>query len=207
MPSRYVAYERVSTHRQDLRAQQTALTKFAEAKGIEIVEFFGDVAGYPYKHRPGFDTMMERLRRPGPAVDGLLVFRIDRLGRNARETSLNIEWLTQNRGIELTSMHESIDTSSAIGRAMLEIILVLAQLEREQISEATRQRLQAKKDAGEKLGRPRASAYRERKIRRLAAEGHSKRSIRRMTGYGMSLIQRVLGRTENGGPGATSEAA
>ena len=104
-------------------------------------------------------------------------------------------------------MHESIDTSSAIGRAMLEIILVLAQLEREQISEATRQRLQAKKDAGEKLGRPRASAYKERKIRKLAAEGQSKRAIRRMTGYGMSLIQRVLGRTENGGSGATSQAA
>ena len=207
MPIQYVVYERVSTDRQDLRVQQTALTKFAEAKGIEIVEFFGDVAGYPYKHRPAFDAMMDRLRRPRPGVEGVLVFRIDRLGRNARETSLNIEWLTQNRGIELTSMRESIDTSSAIGRAMLEIILVLAQLEREQISKATRQRLQAKKDAGEKLGRPRASPYRERKIRHLAADGHSRRAIRRLTGYGMSLIQRVLGRTENGGPGATSQAA
>ena len=67
--------------------------------------------------------------------------------------------------------------------------------------------MQAKKDAGEKLGRPRASAYKERKIRKLAAEGQSKRAIRRMTGYGMSLIQRVLGRTENGESGATSQAA
>ena len=55
MPSRYVAYERVSSDRQNLRAQETALTKFAEAKGIEIVEFFGDVAGYPYKNRPRAD--------------------------------------------------------------------------------------------------------------------------------------------------------
>ena len=154
MPSRYLAYERVSTDRQDLTAQRAALTKFAESKGMEILEFFGDVAGYPYKNRPGFDAMMDRLRRPRPGVDGVLVFRIDRLGRNARETSLTIEWLTQNRGIALTSMHESIDTATPIGRAMLEIILVLAQLEREQISEATRHRLQAKRAAGERLGRP-----------------------------------------------------
>ena len=188
-----VAYERISTNGQDLTAQREALSKYADAKGFEIVEFYGEVAGYPYKDRPSFDAMLNRLRQPRHGIDGVLVFRIDRLGRKARDTSLNIEWLTQNRGLALISMHESIDTTTAIGRAMLEIILVLAQLEREQISEATKQRLKAKKDAGETLGRPRASAHIERRIRRLHRDGLSKRAIRRETGYGMSLISRVLG--------------
>ncbi len=204
---RVFAYERVSTDNQDLATQRRVLTKYAEAKGFEIVEFFDDIAGYPYKNRPAFDAMMARLRETRVPVEGVLVFRIDRLGRNARETSLTIEWLTQNRGLALTSVHESIDTSTPIGRAMLEIILVLAQLEREQISEATRQRLKAKQDAGETLGRPRASMYTVRKIRKLNRDGLSKRAIRRETGYGMSLISRVLGPTvpKKGGLAAASE--
>ena len=57
-------------------------------------------------------------------AQGLLVFRVDRLGRNAREASFFIEDL-RNRRIALISIHESFDTSTAIGRGILEIIFVL----------------------------------------------------------------------------------
>jgi site-specific DNA recombinase len=57
-----------------------------------------------------------------------------------------------NKGIRVLSVNESFDTSTAIGRAMRELIYVFAQLEREQISEATTQRLAALKLAGKHLG-------------------------------------------------------
>ncbi len=176
----YFAYERVSTGGQDLENQRVALEAYANAKRITVKRFYGDVCGYPYTKRPQWQAMAKELKA-GKAT-GLIVFRVDRLGRNAREASFFIEDL-RNRGIDLISLHESFDTSTAIGRAMLEIILVLNQLEREQISEATKQRLQAARAAGKRLGRPVLSAYKRRRIGELAARGMSPWKIHQQTGY------------------------
>jgi DNA invertase Pin-like site-specific DNA recombinase len=62
--------------------------------------------------------------------DGVVVFRLDRLGRNSRELALLIDEL-KNKGIKVLSVNESFDTSRAMGRAMRELIFVFAQLERE----------------------------------------------------------------------------
>lgn len=102
----------------------------------------------------------------------LIVLGWTRLGRNAREASFFIEDL-RRRDIDLGSIHESFDTSTAIGRAMLEIILVLNQLERKQIREAAKQRLQAARAAGKRLGRPALSEHKGNRIGELAAEGLS----------------------------------
>jgi DNA invertase Pin-like site-specific DNA recombinase len=63
----------------------------------------------------------------------------------------------ENRKVEVMSVNENLDTSTAIGRAVRDIILRMAQLERENISEATQQRLKALKDSGKPIGRPRGS--------------------------------------------------
>ena len=76
-----------------------------------------------------------------------MVFRLDRLGRNSRALALLIDEL-ENKGIKVLSVNESFDTSTAMERAMRELIYVFAQLEREQISEATTQRSAAVKLAG-----------------------------------------------------------
>ena len=87
---------------------------------------------------------------------------------------------------ERLSVHESFDTSTAIGRAMLEIILVLNQLEREQISEATRQRLEAAGAAGKRLGRPTLSLHKRKRIGELVAAGMSPWQIHKATGYSVA---------------------
>jgi len=107
---------------------------------------------------------------------GVVVFRLDRLGRNSRELALLIDEL-ENKGIKVLSVNESFDMSTAKGRAMRELIYVFAQLEREQISEATTQRLAAVKLVGKRLGQKPLSEFQVNKIRELAAQGLSCRKI------------------------------
>jgi len=87
---------------------------------------------------------------------GVVTFRFDRLGRNAVEAVRFFEEM-ENKGISIFSLNENLDTSTAIGRAVRDIIVRLAQLERESIAEATRHRLQALKALGKTLGRPKGS--------------------------------------------------
>jgi DNA invertase Pin-like site-specific DNA recombinase len=88
--------------------------------------------------------------------EAIVCFRFDRLGRNVRDL-LELFAELENRNVEVISVNENLDTTTPIGRAMRGFILQLAQLERESISEATKQRLAALKANGMKLGRPAGS--------------------------------------------------
>jgi len=83
---------------------------------------------------------------------------------------------------------------------MMEIILVLNQLEREQISEATKQRLQAARAAGKKLGRPALSAHKRRRILQLASKGMSPWKIHQATGYSVAACYKYGGKVSFGRP-------
>lgn len=172
-------YARVSTDKQELDHQIAACRRFCEYKKLEIAEVITDVMSGAKAKRPGYMRLVKELR--GGAYDGVVVFRLDRLGRNARELALLIDEL-ENKGIKVMSINESFDTSTAMGRAMREIIMIFAQLEREQISEATKQRLASLKAGGKQLGRPRAaSEFQKRKILGLFRGGDSIKAISRKT--------------------------
>lgn len=142
-------YCRVSTDEQELEQQIISCKKFCEYKQMEYVVFSDIGSGKDFK-RVNFLIMLDRLRRR--EFEGLVVFRFDRIGRNAREVVTLFEEF-ENKGIQVFSLNENIDTTSPIGKAIRDIIIRLAQLERENISEATKQRLQALKNMGKKLGR------------------------------------------------------
>lgn len=146
-------YCRVSTEGQELEQQIESCKKFCEYKGFEY-DLFSDIGSGKDFKRIKFLEMLDRLRKL--EYSGIVIFRFDRLGRNAREVVTLFEEL-ENKGIQVFSLNENIDTTSPIGRAVRDIIIRLAQLERENISEATRQRLQALKNLGKKLGRPKGS--------------------------------------------------
>ena len=148
-------YVRVSTEGQELNQQIQACTRFCEYKQFEIERIYKDVgSGKDYFKRLQYNEMIEDLR--SLKYQGVVVFRFDRLGRSASEAVKFFEEM-ENKGIEIYSLNENLDTSTAIGRAIRDIIVRLAQLERESISEATKQRLQALKNMGKKLGRPKGS--------------------------------------------------
>ena len=166
-------YCRVSTEKQELEQQINACIKFCEYKGYKY-EVFSDVMTGKHLDRPAFIEMLKRIRKF--EFEYLILFRFDRLGRNAREVVTLLEEF-ENKGIKVISINENIDTSSPIGKAIRDIILRLAQLERENISLATRQRLEAMKESGKKIGRPVGSKDKgERKkegyLKRWQKEGH-----------------------------------
>jgi len=78
--------------------------------------------------RPDLQRMMERIGR-GEA-DALVVYQLDRLTRSVRDFS-NLYQQLSDHGVDFISVRESIDTSTPIGRAMMYIIVIFAQMERE----------------------------------------------------------------------------
>jgi DNA invertase Pin-like site-specific DNA recombinase len=161
-------YARVSTKDQELLQQIASCQRFCDYKKFEVVDTFTDKMSGAKHARPGYLELIKQLR--AFKYEGVVVFRLDRLGRNSRELALLIDEL-EGKGIKVLSVNESFDTSTAIGRAMREIVCVFAQLEREQIGEATQQRLASLKAAGKKLGRKPASQYHINRVQELQAQG------------------------------------
>ena len=131
-------YIRVSTTYQidkdSLPMQRKDLTAYSSLiLGIDDYEIFED-AGYSGKNtdRPGFQEMMTRVRKG--EFSHVLVWKIDRISRNLLDFA---EMFKELRKLHVTfvSKNEQFDTSSAMGEAMLKIILVFAELERNMTSE------------------------------------------------------------------------
>src|SRR4051812_45082579 len=113
-----------------------------------VASITDDVTGKHLK-RPGIQRALKMLRK-GEA-DGILVTKIDRLTRRTRDLEELVEKYFGAKHT-LVSLAEKVDTSTAMGRAMLSLTGMFAQLERELIAERTRDALQYKKQRGAKLG-------------------------------------------------------
>lgn len=137
-PKKVAIYIRVSTTQQidrdSLPMQRKDLTAYSELiLGIEDYEIFED-AGYSGKNtdRPAFQQMISRIR--AGEFSHVLVWKIDRISRNLLDFAEMYEELRDLR-VTFVSKNEQFDTSTAIGEAMLKIILVFAELERNMTSE------------------------------------------------------------------------
>ncbi|GFI48992.1 DNA-invertase hin [Lachnospiraceae bacterium] len=131
-------YIRVSTlhqiDRDSLPMQRKDLIAYSELiLGIKDYDIFED-AGYSGKNtdRPAFQEMMHRIRNG--EFSHVLVWKIDRVSRNLLDFAEMYEEL-QTLRVVFVSKNEQFDTSTAIGEAMLKIILVFAELERNMTSE------------------------------------------------------------------------
>lgn len=131
-------YIRVSTHHQvdkdSLPFQRSELINYAKyVLGIEDYELFED-AGYSGKNtdRPAFQGMMNRIKKG--EFTHLLVWKIDRISRNLLDFCAMYDEV-KGYGVTFVSKNEQFDTSSAMGEAMLKIILVFAELERKLTAE------------------------------------------------------------------------
>ncbi len=99
--------------------------------------------------RPEFQKLMEdaKLKK----FDVLICYRLDRISRNVSDFSSTLESL-QNYGIDFISIREQFDTSTPMGRAMIYIASVFAQLERETIAERVRDNMLELSKTGRWLG-------------------------------------------------------
>jgi DNA invertase Pin-like site-specific DNA recombinase len=182
-------YARVSTDEQELEHQIATCQRFCEYKQYEVAVVYSETGSGAKIKRPEYLKLVSELRQF--KYDGVVVFRLDRLGRNARELALLIDEL-ENKGIKVLSVNESFDTSTAMGRAMREIIYIFAQLEREQISEATTQRLASIKASGQRLGQKPCSDYQVEKVKELASQGLSCRKIASQMQLSKSAVYNIV---------------
>lgn len=135
---RAALYIRVSTQYQvdkdSLPLQREDLKNYTKyALGIDSVEIFED-AGYSAKNtfRPAYQQMMARMR--AGEFSHLVVWKIDRISRNLLDFAQMYAEL-KKLGVVFVSKNEQFQTDSAMGEAMLKIILVFAELERNMTSE------------------------------------------------------------------------
>ena len=136
---RVLAYVRVSTTEQaqdgySIGEQIDRITKYAAAMDWTIVRVFTD-PGFSgaSMDRPGLRELI-RVVKSGQA-DKVLVYKLDRLSRSQKDTLYLIEDVFLKNGTDFVSMSENFDTATPFGRAMIGILAVFAQLERETIKE------------------------------------------------------------------------
>ena len=139
-PKTVVGYVRVSSEEQaaegvSLAAQEERLRAYAVATGREIAEIVSD-AGVSAKslHRPGLQRILEGVRQG--EIGAVIVLKLDRLTRSVRDLGELLE-LFAGAQADLVSVSESLDTSSAAGRMVTNMLGVVAQWEREVIAERT----------------------------------------------------------------------
>lgn len=136
-------YARVSTVDQNLHLQNDALSKYGCDKIIEEKVSAGE------KERPGLKKLLALLN-PG---DTLVVWKLDRLGRSLKHLVELLEGF-KDKSVTFISITDSINTTSPTGRFTFNVLASLAQLEREMISERTKEGLKAARRRGRKGGRP-----------------------------------------------------
>lgn len=143
-----IGYARCSTHEQHLELQIDALERI----GCEQI-YTEKASGKSAKQadRPELDHCLRALR-PG---DTLVVWRLDRLGRNLHDLITIVQQL-EGRGIGFRSLSEAIDATGPAGRLILHIFAALAEFERALIQERTVAGLVAARSRGRHGGRPRA---------------------------------------------------
>lgn len=155
-----VGYIRVSTEEQasdgvSLAAQREKLIGYSKLYDLELVEIIED-AGQSGKtlNRPGLQRALAMIRK-GQA-DGLVIAKLDRLSRSVVDWNTLIDgYFGERAGRQLFSVADSIDTRTAAGRLVLNVLMSVSQWERETIVERTRDALRYKISKGERCGKVR----------------------------------------------------
>lgn len=121
--------------------------------------------------RPRFQKMLRDIRAEKP--DFLVCYRLDRISRNVSDFSALIEDLN-SRNISFICIKEEFDTSKPMGKAMMYIASVFAQLERETIAERVRDNLMMLARTGRWLGGTTPTGYTSEKVREIILDGRVK---------------------------------
>ena len=151
---RVAIYSRVSTANQDEQLQVPRLRDFCNRLGYEIYKEYSDVASGKNANRPGWKALQSDARRG--EFEAIIVVKLDRIMRSLAQL-LDVLQDFEKRRISIITLDQgTIDMSSANSRLQISIIAMVAQWEREIISERTKEALRAKKARGEVLGRPSA---------------------------------------------------
>jgi DNA invertase Pin-like site-specific DNA recombinase len=187
-----IGYARVSTEDQKLDLQRDAL----RAAGCDTI--FEEKVSAARGSMPARQELLDYCR-PG---DLAVLWRLDRLGRSLRDL-VDVVNLLRQRGVALRSLHESIDTTTPAGKLTFHIFAALAEFEASVIRDRTRAGLQAARQRGMKLGRPRSLRPEQVEMARTMMDNPnlSARQVAEQLGVHRATLYRCLHQPE-ADPGA-----
>ena len=149
-------YIRVSTDAQyeegySVDAQKQKLEQYCRLKDITDYQFYID-GGWSGSNieRPEMKRMIDNIR--SKQVSAVVVYKLDRLSRSQKDTVFLLEDVFIPNGCNFISLNENFDTTTPYGKAMIGILSVFAQLERENIRERTRMGMQERVKSGLWMG-------------------------------------------------------
>src|SRR2546425_2777224 len=178
-----IGYCRVSTDDQNPDLQLAALKRAGCRK------IFTDKATGGHVKRPELAKCLKALK----AGDVLIVWKLDRLGRSLHDLIGLLDDL-KTRGVAFKSVTESIDTATPTGRAMWQMVGILAELERSLIQERTKAGRAAAQARGVKMGRkPLLTAQQVAHARKLVEPGERPREGARLLKVARRAMYRALG--------------
>ncbi len=175
-------YARVSTTDQDLTIQQEAL----RAAGCTVIRA-EKITGTKRQGRQELELLLEFLREG----DTLVVTRIDRLARSVKDLQ-DIVWELRSRGVNLKATEQPIDTSTAAGKAFLDMLGVFAEFETNLRRERQMEGITAAKVKGVYKGR--GKSINDDQIRELIQAGAKPSHVARDLGISRASVYRALGK-------------
>jgi DNA invertase Pin-like site-specific DNA recombinase len=178
--SNVIGYARVSSINQDLDIQIAAL----KAAGCGVIRS-EKVSGSSTSGRTELRTLLDFIRRG----DTLIVTRVDRLARSIADLATIVKEL-EAKGAALKATEQPIDTSSAAGRAFLQMLGVFAEFETAIRKERQAEGIAAAKAAGVYKGRP--PSIRPDDVAALKAKGLGATEIAKRLKIGRASVYRVL---------------
>jgi len=149
------AYIRVSTEGQvtdgvSLDAQRAKIEAWCLVNDVQMGQVFVDagISGKRADNRPQLQAALDTVCNDGGV---LVVYSLSRLARSTKDTIAISERLDK-AGADLVSLSEKLDTTSAAGKMVFRMMAVLAEFERDQVSERTCSAMAHKKSKGERVG-------------------------------------------------------
>lgn len=188
-----IGYARVSTQDQDNAAQIDAL------RAAGCMRIYEEKASGGRWDRPELQRLIDQLRED----DVLVVWKLDRLSRSLKDLLVLLEKV-QLAGAGFQSLTESIDTTTAAGRMMMQIVGSFAEFERAMLRERTRNGLLAARSEGRIGGRrPKLTAHQQQEVVQMVAENkRTAADAARLFNVHPSTVARLMARNKIPGEAA-----
>ena len=175
-----VGYARVSSTGQSLEIQESAL------KDCDKI-YCEKISAASHKKRPQLEAMLDWCR----AGDTVVVTKLDRLARSMFDFT-NIWKRLQDNGVSLVIQNMGIDTNTPHGKLNMNIVMSVAEFEREIIGERRVEGVAAARKKGVKFGRPGLSADSRELVVNLHLSGLPKKAIIEQTGLSQATVYKII---------------